>query len=82
MTYTWAGEDEFSIDHTGVEEKFAGKGFAKQLVFAGVNFARENNLKIIPLCPYAKKVFDKDDSLNEIKFKKKRLSEMDTSFDF
>lgn len=68
MTYTWAGEDKFIIDHTGVEEKFGGKGLAKNLVLAGVNYARENSLKIIPLCPYAKKVFDKDDALNDVKF--------------
>lgn len=68
MTYTWAGEDKFIIDHTGVEEKFGGKGFAKDLVMAGVHFARENKLKIIPLCPYAKKVFDRDETLNDVKF--------------
>lgn len=55
MTFTWGGENKFIIDHTGVEEKFGGKGFAKDLVIAGVSFARENSLKIIPLCPYAKK---------------------------
>lgn len=68
MTFTWAGENKFIIDHTGVEEKFGGKGFAKDLVMAGVSFARENSLKIIPLCPYAKKVFDKNDTLTDVKF--------------
>lgn len=66
MTYTWAGKDKFIIDHTGVDEKFNGKGFAKKLVMAGVDFARKNNLKIIPLCPYAKGRFDKDESIRDV----------------
>lgn len=66
MTFTWAGKDKFIIDHTGVEEKFGGKGYAKQLVMAGVEYARENNLKIIPLCPYAKSRFDRDQSIHDV----------------
>ena len=31
----------------------------KDLVKAGVDFARQNNLKIIPLCPFAKAEFEK-----------------------
>ncbi|MBA6153442.1 GNAT family N-acetyltransferase [Gelidibacter maritimus] len=66
MTFTWAGTDKFIIDHTGVEDKFNGKGFAKQLVMAGVDYARENNIKIIPLCPYAKSRFDRDKSIGDV----------------
>ncbi|HLS12309.1 MAG TPA: GNAT family N-acetyltransferase [Flavobacteriaceae bacterium] len=66
MTFTWAGEDKFIIDHTGVKEEFGGKGLAKKLVMAGVEYARENNKKIIPLCPYAKARFDRDESLKDV----------------
>ena len=66
MTYTWAGKEKFIIDHTSVEDKFGGKGFAKQLVMAGVDYARENDLKIIPLCPYAKSQFDRNKSLGDV----------------
>lgn len=68
MTYTWAGENKFIIDHTGVQERFGGKGYGKQLVMKAVEFAREKEIKILPLCPYAKKVFDSDDSLNDLRF--------------
>ncbi len=68
MTFTWAGPTKFIIDHTGVEDEFAGKGFGKKLVMAAVEFAREQNLKIMPLCPFAKKVFDKDESLQDVRF--------------
>lgn len=66
MTYTWAGKEKFIIDHTNVDEKFSGKGFAKKLVLAGIDHARKNNLKIIPLCPYVKRVFDKDKNLGDV----------------
>lgn len=66
MTFTWAGEDKFIIDHTGVIEEFGGLGLAKKLVLAGVEFARENKVKIIPLCPYAKSQFDRNQTLRDV----------------
>ncbi|MDO6761191.1 GNAT family N-acetyltransferase [Tamlana sp. 2_MG-2023] len=67
MTYTWIGKTKFIIDHTGVENKFEGKGFGKKLVMKSVEYARNNDLKILPLCPFAKKVFDTDESIDEIR---------------
>lgn len=66
MTYTWAGEDKFIIDHTFVEKRFGGKGLAKELVMAGVAYARKNKIKIIPLCPYAKARFDGDETIRDV----------------
>lgn len=68
MTYSWAGEDKFIIDHTEVNPEYNGKGIGKQLVMKAVAFARENNLKIIPLCPFAKSVFDKVDEIKDVLF--------------
>lgn len=59
MTYVWAGTDRIIIDHTEVGPELAGKGAGKQLVAKGVAFAREKGIKIVPLCPFAKSVFDK-----------------------
>lgn len=66
MTYTWAGEERFIIDHTVVHEEFEGQGLAKKLVMEGVEFARHKNVKIIPLCPYAKGRFDRDESIRDV----------------
>lgn len=68
MTYTWAGEKRFIIDHTLVNDKFRGKDYGKQLVMKAVEFARKEGLKIIPLCPFAKKVFDTEKNLNDVIF--------------
>lgn len=40
------------VYHTEVDEAYQGKGFSSLLLEKLVQYARENNLKIIPLCPY------------------------------
>lgn len=68
MTYTWAGPTKFIIDHTEVDPEYAGKGLGKQMLIAAVVFARKEHLKIMPLCPFAKSVFDKDPTLADVLF--------------
>ncbi len=59
MAYTNAGTGKIIIAHTFVEDVFRGENIGRDLVKAGVDFARENNLKIIPLCPFANSEFEK-----------------------
>jgi predicted GNAT family acetyltransferase len=59
MTYSKAGDAMIIIDHTEVSDALRGKGAGKQLVSAAVDHARKSNLKILPLCPFAKSVFEK-----------------------
>ncbi len=68
MTYIFAGDTKFIIDHTEVKPGNEGKGLGKQLVEAGVRFAREKGYKILPLCPYAKTVFDKNPLYGDVLF--------------
>ena len=65
MTYTWAGEERFIIDHTEVEAAYNGKGVGKEMLIKAVEFARQNNKKIIPLCPFAKATFQKNADLQD-----------------
>jgi uncharacterized protein len=58
MIYT-RSTDTITIHHTEVSEQLRGKSAGKQLVAAGVEFARKNNLKIIPHCRFAKTIFEK-----------------------
>jgi len=58
MTYTVAGS-RVIIDHTHVDDVLRGKGVSAQLVRAAVEWARAENVKLLPLCPFAKSVFDK-----------------------
>lgn len=66
ITYVWAGENKFIIDHTEVFPEFGGRGFGHKLIDAVVQYAREHQLKIIPLCPYAKSVFDRTKDIQDI----------------
>lgn len=66
MTYSWAGEHKFIIDHTEVDPAFNGRGVGKKMVLAAVEYARKNDLKIIPLCPFAKSVFDKTEAIRDV----------------
>jgi uncharacterized protein len=66
MTYSKAGESLIIIDHTDVDESLKGKGIGKQLVQAAVEFARNSEMKILPLCPFAKAVFDKTPNFQDV----------------
>ena len=59
MTFVFAGDDKIIIDHTEVNPGNEGKGFGKKMVTKAVEWARENDIRIVPLCPFAKSVFDK-----------------------
>lgn len=67
MTFTWASEHKFIIDHTEVDDAFRGKSVGKTMVLAAVDFAREKDLKILPLCPFAKSVFDRMEEINDVR---------------
>lgn len=43
---------DLTVHHTEVVEKAGGRGLAKQMLNAMTDYARKNNLKVIPLCPY------------------------------
>jgi predicted GNAT family acetyltransferase len=64
MTYVWAGDDKFIIEHTIGNPEFKGVGM--KLLDKAVAYARENNKKIIPLCPFAKKMFDRNKEIHDV----------------
>lgn len=66
MTYTWAGEDKFIIDHTEVMDKYNGQGIGKHILLKVVDFARKKEVKIIPLCPFAKGQFAKHPEFQDV----------------
>ncbi|MDJ1484512.1 GNAT family N-acetyltransferase [Cytophagaceae bacterium YF14B1] len=41
-----------TVYHTEVDPEESGKGYAKQLLDTMVTYVRDNNLQVIPLCPY------------------------------
>ena len=65
MTYTSAGS-KIIIDHTDVSDALRGTGAGKRLVMAAVEWARAEKRTILPLCPFAKSVFDKTPELRDV----------------
>lgn len=51
---------KLTVYHTEVDEEYAGKGFAKILLEKLVSYGRENDLKIVPLCPYVHAQFKRN----------------------
>ena len=66
LTFVFAGNDKIIIDHTEVNPGNNGKGFGKKMVIKVIEFARERNITIIPLCPFAKSVFDKNPEFRNV----------------
>lgn len=66
MTYVMAGETRMIIDHTEVGDELKGQGAGKKLVLAAVEMAREKGYKILPLCPFAKSVFDRTPEIRDV----------------
>lgn len=59
MVYSMSQKNEMVIEHTEVNVELEGQGVGKKLVQTAVEYARTHNLKIVPLCPFAKKVLSK-----------------------
>lgn len=66
VTYVPTGEDKIIIDHTIVSETLKGQGVGGILVKKVIDLAREENKKIIPLCPFAKHFMSKTDEYNDV----------------
>lgn len=66
VTVSKAGGNILIIDSTRVDDELRGKNAGKQLVEAIVKHAREHQYKIIPLCPFAKSVFEKEKSYQDV----------------
>ncbi|UJS28873.1 N-acetyltransferase [Macrococcoides canis] len=66
MTYVKTGEGLIIIDHTEVSDELRGQGAGYSMVDAAVQYARDNELKIVPLCPFAKSVFDKKSEYKDV----------------
>lgn len=58
--------NNLTVYHTEVLPKAEGKGLAKELLKAIADYARKNQLKVIPLCPYVFAQFKKNSEFADI----------------
>lgn len=66
MEFTMAGADKMIIDHTEVDETLKGRGAGRKLLNRLVEYVREQEIKVIPLCPFAHSVFKKDPEIRDV----------------
>lgn len=66
ITYSKLGNTQIIIDHTEVSDDLRGEDIGRELVEHAVDYARKNELKVIPLCPFAKSIIQRDPSLQDV----------------
>lgn len=66
ITFAADGDRTIIIDHTIVKEELRGMGIARRLVDRVVEYARAEDLKIIPECSYAVKVLTTNDEYKDV----------------
>jgi uncharacterized protein len=52
LRYSILDSDKISFNYTYTPPELRGRGFAAIVVKEGFIYAEENNLKVIPACPY------------------------------
>jgi len=65
LSYTVAGS-RVILDHTEVDDALRGTGTGRKLVAAAVDWAREEDVQLMPLCPFARSVFDKTPEFGDV----------------
>lgn len=58
ITYSKVKDGVIALDHTYVSDSYRGQGLAGKLFNAAIDFADLKSLKIVPVCAYAKKMFE------------------------
>ncbi len=66
MTYTFVGNTMMIIDHTEVSNEYKGQNIGKRILMVVVEYARKNKIKIIPICPFAKSVFERTAEIRDV----------------
>ncbi|HPY38372.1 MAG TPA: GNAT family N-acetyltransferase [Bacilli bacterium] len=66
VTFKKHKDNVIILDHTYVNRSLRGRGMGKILVDRVVAYARENNLKIIPTCPFAKDIMEMSKSYADV----------------
>jgi uncharacterized protein len=67
LRYVWVSK-RLAPEQTLVNKKLSGQGYGKMLIKKLVEYAREKQVLIMPVCPFAKKVLESDPANKDILF--------------
>lgn len=66
MTYALDGARRAVIDHTWVLPAMRGQGLALRLVRDAARWARDEGVRVVPVCSYARAVFRRHPDLADV----------------
>ena len=66
LVYHLASDGKMIIEHTEVDDVLRGKDIGYELVHAAVEYARHHRMKILPVCSFARTVFDKKPDFGDV----------------
>ena len=66
LNYTCPSADRLMITYVGVDPELRGKGLGKEMVLAAVSYARQQKMRIVPVCSFAKRVFQQTPTIKDV----------------
>jgi predicted GNAT family acetyltransferase len=64
LDYTRPEVGVMRIEYVEVSPQLRGTGLGKQLVEKAVAFAKDNSLRVVPICSYARAVIQRDPAMS------------------
>ena len=66
MAYVMYAAKRMVIEHTEVDESLKGQNIGKKLLENLVHYVREQGIKVVPYCPFAKAMLEKTKEWQDI----------------
>jgi predicted GNAT family acetyltransferase len=70
LSYSFAGADKLILDQTNVSIELKGRKIGNSLVKAAVDYSKAKNIKIVPLCPFAKHLIENTPEFRDVLIQK------------
>ena len=66
LTYVVDHDGSAVLNHTYVSDELRGQGMALQLTMSAVQWARTSGTKVVPMCSFARAVFERHHELADV----------------